>query len=404
MSPCKTQTPPLVSRRYFLIRRTNWIGNISHLTRPLKRISHPSGHYARFFLKIENLNYRSLGGVKNKAPRIISGAQPQFICNTMQFFQAFQKKLKTAWHPNFPITFASGMDGEGVGKWLSKRLHKKYLYEDDVSLWDVSVQHELLVCEAMIYDWCGAPPLVSQLVWKNIRTRAKSRWGIRYTTPDGRKSGDPYTSCGNSLLNGLLHLYIYCTVHNLSVADALRECSQIVMGDDNMIACDRETDFQGWMLKFGFKSELVRRRNWRDLEFCSSRPVPFKDGIVMLPILANVMNKFGIYPTSGHLRLPYQELVACAAKGLYNTLCFHPQIKRVFDQYTTDRVVERPAWQLWCSRPHEPTPDTWATLDHKMMNLSRLLLIDSETRWFNHKVQDFHSEITTGGPRVWARK
>lgn len=58
-----------------------------------------------------------------------------------------------------------------------------------------------------------------------------------------RKSGDPNTSCGNTLINGLTHMYIfhqyYCKINKLNMMLVENAPSQtgiklMLLGDDNL--------------------------------------------------------------------------------------------------------------------------------------------------------------------------
>jgi len=322
------------------------------------------------FLKCENLLYNSPYEMFAKAPRVINGGQEEFIDICGPWFAGFQKRLKKVWNVNNFITYSSGLSAEKVGKWGFKhRLFGKWI-ENDVSKWDSSMRKYLLQIEREIYIYCGAPRLVRKLLRFNIPTVSKSRYGITYKTPDGRKSGDPYTSCGNSILNALLHCYMCCKAMNCSAEQLPRLVKMMIQGDDNALVCKERVDFAKIMKKLGFKAETKHRENLYDVCFCSARFVPVEGSAVLLPLPARVLNKFGTFATNKNM--PYNELCAVSAKGLYNTFSFIPLFKQMFDacikacpkisktgEFIQARMAE---WQIYCSRPIKPSPETWVWL------------------------------------------
>jgi len=161
------------------------------------------------FIKVENLLYRTKEGLLKKAPRMISGASPYFVVLVGPWIMALQDALKESWNEDHFITTACGKSGEDIGRWAWKHRLRRYYIEDDISKFDSSCQRDCLKFEHQLYQSFGAPVAVNQLIYANIRTNAKTRFGIRYYTPDGRKSGDPYTSLGNGIINAIMHLYEY---------------------------------------------------------------------------------------------------------------------------------------------------------------------------------------------------
>lgn len=323
------------------------------------------------FLKVENLLYRSRFGVLKKAPRVINGAQPEFVDLTGPWFAAFSKRLKKIWNVNNFITYSSGLSAEKIGHWAYKRKLWGHWAEDDVSKWDVSVRKYLLLIEADIYKYCGAPLAVNQLVRANIKTRSKSRFGISYTTPDGRKSGDPYTSCGNSILNALLHCYIYQRATGITIKQIPQHLQMIVQGDDNALVAKHQVDYKKIMEKLGFKAETKHREHLYDVSFCSARFTPVSNGAVLLPNPSRVYMKFGTFATNKLIN--YEELCSVSAKGLYNTLSFIPLFKNKFDKCIAlcpnakERKMDE--WQVWCNKPVKPSPETWVWLDKYFMGI-----------------------------------
>lgn len=324
--------------------------------------------YRSSFLKIENLLYRSPIGQKIKAPRFISGAQAEFICLVGPWMMAFQNRLKKSWDRNHFITFCSGLSAEQVGKSCEQQSNK-HCFEDDIGLFDVSVGRSLLKLEWKIFRRCGAPRGVLKLIKYNIDTRGATKHGFRYRVPGMRKSGDPYTSCGNSMLNGLLHYYIYKTQHLLTTSQVLRELYMLVCGDDNLGFSTRITDWVPNMLRAGFESEAKYHTSMFDAEFCSSRLYPTNHGLVMGPKPGKVLAKIGVFADPPEKANP-KGLLKGVALGLYNQCSFIPPIRVYLDKILEYTDSETPIyyrkddeWQFRAGRVHEPVSETWANLD-----------------------------------------
>ncbi len=341
------------------------------------------------FMKCENLLYLTPYGMKDKSPRNISGAQPEFIALTGPFFKTLQDKVKAKWNSSFCLTMSSGMTGVEMGMWV-KKLRELLFGEDDVGKYDVSIHRALLELEYWIYCYLGAPVAVRQLVEANIETRAKTSGGIYYETPDGRKSGDPYTSLGNTILNGLMHLFIYCHYHRLTVKQGMSELSQLLQGDDNVLAYKRWTPFDKLMNRLGFDSEFIQRKSPFEISFCSSYLLPFEGCWSFVPHPYRVALKFGVFVNQSPML--YADLRATSAKGLYNLLSWHPSIREMLDEAILggkQLKQNRFEWELWNSRPLEATSETWVHVNRKWGPIPT-----GQAGW--HRV----AEMATDGPTV----
>jgi len=247
------------------------------------------------FVKVENLLYKSPLGKKSKAPRLIQGAQPQFICLVGPWIAAVQKVVKQDWNYNNFIVFTSGVPADRCARNVTK--FDKWL-EDDVSAWDSSCSQELLRIEAWLFEKIGAPLAVRQLIIKNINTYGVTGNGWSYARMGCRKSGDPYTSLGNSLLNGLIHLYIFCKFYGCTVKQSKQMLRMLVQGDDNLLNYSSRLPSQDWkkqMLRFGFSSIAIHRTKRDFVEFCSMRIYDVVDGVTFGPKPGKVLAKFGVF-------------------------------------------------------------------------------------------------------------
>jgi hypothetical protein len=268
------------------------------------------------FVKVENNVYRTPVGRKKKACRLIQGATPEFICLVGPWMMAFQKRMKKRWSKNNHICFTSGVSMLDAIKVINK--HGKFL-EDDIGAWDASVASQLLRMEYNLFKWAGAPPIVLQLIKGNINTVGVTSKGVSYSRNGMRKSGDPYTSCGNSFLNAVLHCFIYCDETNCSYAQMSQELFMIVQGDDNLLNEPGifPIDWKDRMNALGFDNIAIPRRSLYDCEFCSCivldsdlGPVfTMKPGKVMAKLCYNVLPPLHIHP---------KQILRGMALGLYN--------------------------------------------------------------------------------------
>jgi len=157
------------------------------------------------FIKSENNLYDTPEGYVNKPPRLIQGAQPEFIALVGPAFMSIQAEVKKIWSNKFPIFFTSGANNFETVQHIDVPEYK--LFENDVSSYDASICKELCELEVWLAKKFGAKCAVLDLMRANINTHGVTNHGIKYSVKGTRKSGDPYTSLMNSILNGLMHAY-----------------------------------------------------------------------------------------------------------------------------------------------------------------------------------------------------
>jgi hypothetical protein len=362
------------------------------------------------FLKMENLLYRTLCGDKEKAPRFISGAEAQFICLVGPWMMACQDRLKKSWNIKHFVTFGSGKTNEEIGNECEKHLEKN-VFEDDIGVFDSSVRVPLLELEHKLFVSWGAPRAVNMLIKQNINTRGRTKWGFRYVVPGTRKSGDPYTSLGNSILNGLMHYFIYRYHTKCSPLQAMHALKMFVTGDDNLGFSSVVIPWVPYMLKLGFTSEAVYRKSVFQAEYCSSRLYPTKSGLVLGPMPGKVLAKFGHY-VQPPKQVPIKQLLRGSALGLYKQCYFIPPIKIFLDKvlkYTVGQkayFTKQGDWQNRTKGFHEPVPETYQVLaeiygyakEYDIMLEDQLPVTPSHIEFpFLETMMD----IDTSGPKLW---
>jgi len=288
--------------------------------------------YRSSFVKVENDLYSSPLGRKDKAPRLIQGAQPEFICLVGPWIMALQDLLKQRWSTANFICFTSGVSAEkaadhvmgGRGRWL----------EDDLGKFDSSIRRPWCEFEVWLCRRMGAPRAVLDLMTANISTHGSTHHGWRYKCDGTRKSGDPYTSLMNSIVNGLSHLYLYCKWTNKTADQARDSLRMLVQGDDNCMRHAERTKFP-WregMAGLGFDSEAIYRAHPEEVEFCSCRLYQVEGGSwVFGPKPGRVLAKFG-YIINPPANVSRESMMRGVALGLKKGCSFIPPINSVIER------------------------------------------------------------------------
>jgi hypothetical protein len=287
------------------------------------------------FVKVENNLYQSRLGVKSpeKTPRCIQGAKPEFICLVGPWMMAFQDVLKRRWSTKFSICFSSGLSSEQMADYIANALDLPTgIVEDDISAFDASVRRPWLELEYDIFKRASAPKAVLALVAANIDTNGYTAHGWHYKCRGTRKSGDPYTSSGNSLINGFAHLFLVHKHTNLSCATILSRIRMLVQGNDNALVLPKHwrVNFKSGMLKLGFKAEALWRTDYDELEFCSNRMYKTSTGWVFGPKPGRVIAKFG-YLVNPPPAVSRESMLKGICLGLYMSCHFIAPLKCLLD-------------------------------------------------------------------------
>lgn len=356
------------------------------------------------FVKVENLLQHNGGLFEDKAPRLIQGASAEFINIVGPWIMAFQDHVKKTWNLNNFITFTSGLTGEKMGGWVDGKY--PYVLENDISRWDSSVTRPLLELEAWIFNRFGAPRCVRDLVKQNIKTRGVTVHGILYGCDGTRKSGDPYTSVGNSLLNGLIHLWLFTNRGAKQLREVRNKVKMMVLGDDNISQSTLKYPRDHWVKGFadlGMTAKPIIRSTIEDAEFCSSRFVPFGNRYVLTPILGRVLAKFGSFvnPPKG---ANVKGILRGVVLGLWNSVCWVPLMKQLFSNILKEtqgvkvikywrrewmtlvkgRLDSTPSSNVWLSKKYYSSLDPcehydfadWITGNHYKFVHQRVIEID----------------------------
>jgi len=289
------------------------------------------------FVKVENLCQQSPLGIKDKEPRLIQGAAPEFICLVGPWIAALQLCIKRDWGINNFIVFTSSLSALQLGNLFVS--HPGMKGENDISAYDTSNSRLFMQTEVDFCALCGAPVAVLQLMYGNVNVRGWTSKGIKYSCPGTRKSGDPYTSVFNSMWNAVCHCYLYCKQMRCSLLE-LKNSSNLLMlvqGDDNALSIVGPVpDFQTGMATLGFEAKFIMRASHLDLEFCSNRIYPVEEGYVFGPKPGKVIQKLGFYINPPHVKQVSREsMVRGTAIGLI-AACWHIEPLKMYLQRLLD--------------------------------------------------------------------
>lgn len=244
------------------------------------------------FPKMENLFLRGPFGRVLKASRLIQGALGQFTAWVGPFISAMQSYVKTKLDGRGGILFTSGVSADFAANYIGSAPSGYNVLEDDIGAFDSSISEELCELEVWMAKQQGAPPLVLQLMRANIKTHGRTSTGYQYSCKGTRKSGDPYTSCFNSMLNAFMKVFLFCKARECSVAEFAAQARMLVQGDDNlMVYAGPQIDFEPGMTRLGFKSECTHRKDREGAEFCSMILSRTETGWCFLPKSGRLLSK-----------------------------------------------------------------------------------------------------------------
>lgn len=334
------------------------------------------------FVKVENLLYRNKGGHIHKAPRLIQAAQPEFIVQTGPLTMAIQNFVKNVWSSKNDLFFSSGAHALTIGNFLAQGPDN--ILENDVSAFDSSIDERICRLESWMFKKFGANPLQMQLFDHNINTHGYTHGGIKYSVKGTRKSGDPWTSVFNSVLNGLMHLYTFERLTGWSYEKCRRSFKIVVQGDDSVCRyMGPRLNFRRPLLELGFDCECNHRSTLDEVEYCSNLMYKVERGYAMGPKPGRVLMKFGYFvdpPTDVH---PLSLLRGVAMSNAHFAT-YVPMLRVLVDRILDltvgykEHFVKLYDWQIRSS-DERPDIEYCSYLMYKRYYLSPMMVDDLET-------------------------
>jgi len=176
--------------------------------------------------------------------------------------KAFSSQIANA-TADLPVTWTYGWNAQQLGT-IEPGNHG-YVHEGDMSAFDARIAEPHLLLELHMYRLAGFSPDVLELMLTGMPTTMASRLG-RISVRTQRRSGDPNTSLGNSLLNLVITTHILAKKYNLGASELMARLRMdsthvYVMGDDLIITSDVDLniDFQAEYAMYGLVHKPVTR-------------------------------------------------------------------------------------------------------------------------------------------------
>lgn len=334
------------------------------------------------FIKRELLLKAGLFGPVDYAPRVIQAVSPEANCALGPCISSYQEYLKTVWNTDFPILFGCGLNSEQLGQWMSKlQTEGKVMLEDDFTLYDSTISTHLLDVERTVYNWMGMRRHYNAVKTMDaqFQTKGYTAMGLKYEVEGTRKSGDPNTTLGNSIINALSHLFVLHQARGGRLTELMLECKILVGGDDNLMVIpeDINVDWVAKLAELGLVSKMVTREDKEQLTFFSSRGYPSSSGVVFAPKLGKFLAKVGWnldnYPDE---QMWWKDVRA----GWVNTL-HHVPIARVLVEGLQQSNIKVQDWELKAKTQNDVTAETWAFFEKVyQLNQTEILEIEHQLR------------------------
>jgi hypothetical protein len=338
------------------------------------------------------------GALKAYTPRLISGRKPDYQILTGPWVWSFSKVLQSVWSVRQPICYASGLNSEQLGAWFDASLFELgddcIAIEVDFRRFDSTYSDFAYKVEYMVYRACGCPSEILKLL--NIQMgdcTAKTAGGLKVAFRSTRKSGDPNTSCGNSMLNAFMMIWALATIDQgnggitaMSPFQMQALYRMVVMGDDNLLLVSRKAitdyfsmnyedpinqghidqlakDISARMALLGFEPEAIAHLDSRHASFCSGLFWPVNGVTVFGPKIGRFLSKFFFHTNS----LPASQRASWlkgVVVGMAPSVSHIPILRAVLTQLhsslstTKAMVVAKSEFGYRSSHSHECASDT----------------------------------------------
>lgn len=284
----------------------------------------------------------------NFKPRIIQGRTLEYQNIVGPFFYSVSKWLGTVFNQsNCHLIYDAGIDARQLGDIAVTMFSKfKYVYEIDVSNWDGSLAPGWLIFEIWFIENClpCLPPRWREIKrhWRDVSGSGK--FGTGYKTKHGRRSGDMWTSCFNSLINLMILFYLFGF-------DVLA----VAKGDDNFygtnsdIATKRIIEIYA---TFGMKAKVKRISHISKLGYCSGKFYPLPDGGWKWGLKPfRIISKLGLnlhrHPRIHHMRLLYGTALSMLPIGNHVPVlgCLLRAIVRIGVERDLNPIIDHEPWK-----------------------------------------------------------
>jgi hypothetical protein len=321
------------------------------------------------FVKVEKYNKSNSDGVDYSDPRLIQGASARANVILGPPMKRYAKFLKAQWDgyaERGGVSLYYFCDNnEAAGRWMDFHLSRTadfiaiiilgddmlavvrhlgitYFICNDFSRFDKTIQDPALDYEHKIYETSGYFDEDALFVLKGQRkSKGVMRTGIIYQSKDGRNSGDPNTSCGNSTLNGI------------TSAEGIKKHIHLLGTKEFVPAMEAHYSRFGFVAKPMVSTELCQ------VDFCSKLFWPTADGTVLGPKPGRCLPKMGY----SCRKLSKIEILSTMRGWLLDGQ-FVPGIAHLIYKYfpkafkEEEKVHFENEYSSHCISLHEPTEET----------------------------------------------
>jgi hypothetical protein len=318
------------------------------------------------FIKSELLPHVDVDKLTLKAPRLIQAPKMVHRIATGKWVKAAGKWLQHTWNMYTPITYGSGYNSLELGQWIKESLAmfgEPHFIEVDFHRWDACVSSTALAVQRAIFEKLGCPRKILNLMERQDCPFVRTKRGWTYTLQGTRKSGEPETSMGNSLLNGLLHRHIFTSLFGRGGYKV------IIMGDDMLASVDPavwdrwdSNVYTAFVNSLGLTPEIKVHDTWRKASFCSSYFWPCEltrnysssygtwqageQAFVMFPKTGRLLSKFG-YAIGEPTRVDEQRLKGIGLGHMPHGLVVPGVVTYLMlASHCTEKEAVEPEWTL----------------------------------------------------------
>lgn len=111
----------------------------------------------------------------------------------------------------------------------------------------------------------GVDNWASFCLFKQLETEGYDKYGNKYEVEGNRKSGDPNTSCGNTIVNGIANAFVFAQesarrrgvdVMKVKFDDPELDFNSLILGDDNITCINK--DFEEFVTGGRYAAELLK--------------------------------------------------------------------------------------------------------------------------------------------------
>jgi len=284
--------------------------------------------------------------------RIIQCYSKEVNCYMGPDVQSIYHWLKHIWGNTTSMFFACGSNNLSVGRFFEFwKDHKDWTFaEDDFTLYDSTQQIGLFKVFRKLFDkeftWYAKMAHEAQ-----EETIGQTSYKDLYSIPGTMKSGAPYTTLQNSVINMMTHLFVFSAISHMDLKTLLDHVRIAVCGDDCVILMSptlRQSitvdAVECLMTKLGLQCKF-KFTTFKDVTFLSCQPWPVsfhgRSVITMCPRLSRGLAKFGFSLLEQECPRQWWSVTLAGHKVAYSGVPFlGAWVKRLSESYPTTQVPQ----------------------------------------------------------------